>query len=208
MRLDIIARRGQALESLGREAEAIAEYRRAIAAAPKGYHLTVELYARIVGIHRRQQRLPALLAELEKAWPVASRGHFEWSLIGKLLEETGSQDEAIKAFQTAVAKAPTELETQRRLLVLLENTGRDADALAQLKIIVGIAPGEARFGIDYIERLFRAKDTAKAVEHSSKMEARFSRDAGVLSALADLHFRWGQDKHAEELYERIKKLPP
>src|SRR5207244_2209218 len=77
-RMEVISRRGQALEGMGKDDEAIAEYRRAIKLAPKGYYLETELTGRIVDIYRRKQALGQLLAQYEKEWPEGTRGHFEW----------------------------------------------------------------------------------------------------------------------------------
>ena len=132
-RVEVVARRGQALEGMGKDDEAVVEYRRAIKLAPKGYYLEVELTGRIIDIYRRKQALAALLAQYEKEWPEAARGHFEWDTLGKLYEETGAQDKAIAALKKAVAKAPWELETQRRLIQLLENSGRDDEALVAVR---------------------------------------------------------------------------
>ena len=52
-RVEVVARRGQALEGMAKDDEAVAEYRRAIKLAPKGYYLEVELTGRIVDIFRR-----------------------------------------------------------------------------------------------------------------------------------------------------------
>src|SRR5205085_1310285 len=76
-RVEVVARRGQALEGIGKDDEAIAEYHRAIKLAPKGYYLEVGLTGRIIDIYRRKQSLAALLTQYEKDWPEAARGHFE-----------------------------------------------------------------------------------------------------------------------------------
>ena len=68
-RVEVVARRGQALEGMGKDDEAVVEYRRAIKLAPKGYYLEVELTGRIIDIYRRKQALPQLLAQYEKEWP-------------------------------------------------------------------------------------------------------------------------------------------
>src|SRR5678816_3958389 len=70
-RVEVVARRGQALEGMNKDDEAVAEYRRAIKLAPKGYYLEVELTGRIIDIYRHKQALPALLAQYEKDWPEA-----------------------------------------------------------------------------------------------------------------------------------------
>jgi tetratricopeptide (TPR) repeat protein len=207
-RVEVVARRGQALEGMNKDDEAIAEYRRAIKLAPKGYYLEVELTGRIVDIYRRKQALPQLLAQYEKEWPEGSRGHFEWNTLGRLYEETGSQEKAIAALKKAVAKAPFELETQRRLIQLLENSGRDDEALAQYEAVVRAAPGEARFQLELAERYWRRGKEKPALDSLTRLQSRFPNDAGVLSAIADLYTRWGKDDLAIAQYERLAKLEP
>jgi len=207
-RVEVVARRGQALEGLGKDDDAVGEYRRAIKLAPKGYYLEVELTGRIIDIYRRKQSLAALLALYEKDWPEGARGHFEWDTLGKLYEETGAQDKAIGALKRAVAKAPWELETQRRLIQLLENSGRDDEALAAYEAVVRAAPGEARFQLDLAERYWRRGQEKKALDSLARLETRFPQDAGVLSAIADMYTRWGKEDLAIAEYERLAKLEP
>ncbi len=207
-RVEVVARRGQALEGMNKDDEAVAEYRRAIKLAPRGYYLEVELTGRIVDIYRRKQALPQLLAQYEKEWPERSRGHFEWNTLGRLYEETGSQDKAIAALKKAVAKAPTELETQRRLIQLLENSGRDDEALAQYEAVVRAAPGEARFQLELAERYWRRAKEKQALDSLARLQSRFPNDPGVLSAIADLYTRWGKEDLAIAQYERLAKLEP
>lgn len=207
-RVEVVARRGQALEGMNKDDEAVAEYRRAIKLAPKGYYLEVELTGRIVDIYRRKQALPQLLAQYEKEWPERSRGHFEWNTLGRLYEETGAQDKAIAALKKAVAKAPYELETQRRLIQLLENSGRDDEALAQYEAVVRAAPGEARFQLELAERYWRRGKEKQALESLTRLQGRFPNDTGVLSAIADLYTRWGKEDLAIAQYERLAKLEP
>jgi tetratricopeptide (TPR) repeat protein/HEAT repeat protein len=207
-RVEVVARRGQTLEGMAKDDEAVVEYRRAIKLAPKGYYLEAELTGRIVDIYRRKQSLATLLAQYEKEWPEAARGHFEWDTLGKLYEETGAQDKAIGALKRAVAKAPWELETQRRLIQLLENSGRDDEALVAYEAVVRAAPGEARFQLDLAERYWRRGQEKKALDALVRLEARFPQDAGVLSAIADMYTRWGKEELAIVEYERLAKLEP
>jgi cellulose synthase operon protein C len=207
-RVEVVARRGQALEGMQQDDEAVAEYRRAIKLAPRGYYLEIELTGRIIDIYRRKQSLPQLLAQYEKEWPEGSRGHFEWNTLGRLYEETGAQDKAIVALKKAVGKASHELETQRRLIQLLENSGRDDEALAQYEAVVRAAPGEARFQLELAERYWRRGQEKRALDSLSRLQSRFPSDAGVLSAIADLYTRWGKEDLAIAEYERLAKLEP
>lgn len=207
-RVEVVARRGQALEALGRDDEAKAEYRRAIKLAPRGYYIEVELTARIIDLHRRRQDLAGLIAEYERQWPEAGRGHFEWDTLGKLYEETGAPEKAIAALRRAAAKAPWELETQRRLISLLENSGRNDEALAQFEAVVRVAPGEARFQIDLVDRYWRRGQEKKALDALRRLETRFPGDPGILSAIADLYQRYGKEDLALAAYERLAKIEP
>src|SRR4051812_6474854 len=207
-RVEVVARRGQALEGVGKDDEAIAEYRRAIKLAPKGYYLEVELTGRIIDIYRRKQALPQLLAQYDKEWSEGTRGHFEWNTLGRLYEETGAQDKAIAALKKAVAKAAWELETQRRLIQLLENSGRDDEAVAQYEAVVRAAPGEARFQLELAERYWRRGKEKQALESLTRLQGRFPSDAGVLSAIADMYQRWGKEDLAIKQYERLAQLEP
>lgn len=207
-RVEVVSRRGQALEGMGKDDDAVAEYRRAIKLAPRGYYLEVELTTRIVDIYRKKGALAALLAEYEKAWAEGGRGHFEWSTLGKLYEETGQQDKAIAALRKAVARAAWELDTQRRLIQLLENSGKDAEALAQYEAVVRAAPGEARFQLDLADRYWRRGQEKKALDTLTRLQGRFPADAGVLSAIADLYQRYGKEDLAIAEYERLARLEP
>lgn len=207
-RMEIIARRGQVYEAMGKDDEAVAEYRRAMKLAPKGYYIEVELTQKIVDIYRRKQQLPTLLTYYEKEWPEGKRGHFEWSTLGKLYEETGAQDKAIAALRKAVAKAAYELDTQRRLITLLENSGRDDEAIAQYEAVVRAAPGEARFQLELADRYWRKGQEKKALDTLNRLKSRFPGDAGVLAAMADLYQRWGKEDLAIAEYERLSKLEP
>jgi tetratricopeptide (TPR) repeat protein len=108
-RVEVIARIGQALTEKGDTTAAVAEYRRAIKLVPRGYYLENELTERIIQIYSDRSQLPELLTELEREWPAKSRRHFEWATLGRLYDQTGSQDKAIAAYKAAVNHSAWEL---------------------------------------------------------------------------------------------------
>jgi tetratricopeptide (TPR) repeat protein len=128
-RVEVVARIGAAEEAKGDDAAAVVTYRRAIKLVPKGYYLETELTARIIDIYRRKQRPRDACSRYyeKRVAGSAAAAHFEWGTLGPLYEETGDQDKAVVALRKAVAKAPYELETQRRLIGLLEATGRELE---------------------------------------------------------------------------------
>ena len=195
---------------MGKDDEAVAEYRRAIKLAPKGYYLEVELTGRVIDIYRRKQALPALLAEYEKAWPEGSRGHFEWDTLGKLYEETGAQDKAIAALKKAVAKARVGARDAARADRSCSRTRAAMTRRSkQYEAVVRAAPGEARFQLELAERYWRrgqekkgARDARRACRAGSRATPACSpRSRTCTSAGARRISRSRQ-------YERLAKLEP
>ncbi len=208
LRVDVNARLGAAHESAGDDDAALAVYQRTIKPLARDHHLRRELVLRIVDIYRRRQTLPALVQELEKQWPAGSRTHFEWDLLAQLYEETGNQDGAIAAYRKALGKAPTELDTHRRLITLLGNAGRDAEALKQYEEIVRIAPGDPNFQLDLAQKYWANGDHKKALEVLGRLESRFRGDAGVYGVLAELYTRWGREDLALKAYTLLTQFEP
>lgn len=207
-RIEVATRLGQVFEGMGEDDRAVAEYRRAIDLAPKGYFLEVEVTDRIIDIFRKKQALPALIAQYEKQWPTSARRHFEWQTLGKLYEETGDHDQAIAALRRAVAASAGELDTQRRLIALLENSGRDGEALAQYEAVVRAAPGQQRFHLELAERYWRRGNEKKALASLRRLEQRFPNDPGVLASIASLYQVFGKDDLAIAQYERLVRIEP
>ena len=103
-RVEAIARRGRALEKRDRLA-AEAEYRRAMAQLPRDHYLRIELFGRLVELHRSGGTLGALLAISLDEWPVTSRGAFEWYELAKLYRAVGDQPHAIAALEQVVKRS-------------------------------------------------------------------------------------------------------
>ena len=164
-RVEVVARRGQALEGMGKDDDAVAEYRRAIKLAPKGYYLEVELTGRIIDIYRTQAGAARAARAVRegvargRARPLRV-GHARQALRGDRRRRTRRSPRS----RRRSAKSPWELETQRRLIQLLENTGRDDEALAQYEAVVRAAPGEARFQLELAERYWRRGEEKKALD--------------------------------------------
>jgi tetratricopeptide (TPR) repeat protein len=207
-KMEVIARIGDTLKVKGDGMAAVAEYRRAIKIAPRGYYLENELTQRVIEVYGDLGKLPELLAQYEKEWAVARRGFFEWDQLARLYDQLGRQSEAIAAYKKAVGKAPLELDTQTQLIKLLERAGRSDDALAQLEEVARIAPGEARFQHDLAQAYWKRGDAKKALDTLKRLEARFPAEPGVLAGIADLYIRWQKEDLAIALYERLARLEP
>ena len=207
-RLDLQARIGKEYEVLGDDNKAIFTYENTISAAGKGHFLRRELTERIIEIHRRRGDVRPLIAKYESRWPASARGHFEWSILARLYEATGDQDKAIAAYRKAVAAAPTELDTQKSLVTLLDLAGRDEDAEKQLAELTRVAPGEPRFLLDLARRVLRRGDKKRGLQLLDEAARRFPNDPGVRGALADLYARWGDPAKALKEHETLARIEP
>jgi Flp pilus assembly protein TadD len=96
---------------------------------------------------------------LAKLNPRSPRGHW---VRGLALEETGSTEEAIKAFQAALGVAPTSSAVQGKLAALYLAIGNSRDALQLAQQVVKAQPqsGAARFL--HARAMFRTGDVANA----------------------------------------------
>ena len=206
-RLDVIARRGDTLEHLNDDRGAVAEYRRAIAAAPKGYHLIPELTNRLVLVYRRQHAIPGLIARLEQDWPVKARGFFEWTTLGSLYAEIGSKPLAIVAYQHATKLAPEETDAQRHLIALFDRTGNPTAATEQYAAAMRGAPGDASLALELAERLW-PKDQAAAITVLTKLDPLAARDPSLQGAIADVYTKWGRHDLARRVIEKLARLEP
>jgi HEAT repeat protein/tetratricopeptide (TPR) repeat protein len=207
-RVNAMAAIGRELQALGRDDEAVAIYRQAIGLMPRTHHLRRDLTERIIEIFRKKQDLRGLIAGYEKEWPAGKRGFFEWDVLARLYEEVGEQDKALEAYRKAVKAEPYELDTQRRMIALLDRAGRDDEVIAAYEAVIRVAPGEPRFQIELAERYMRRGDKAKALDLAKKIAGRFPDDPGVHGALADLYSRWGEEKLALKEYEILVKIEP
>src|SRR5450432_1012017 len=86
-RLEAIVRRGDALGRAHAYDAASAEYRRALALAPRGYFLVAEIIEKLVEVARDQHALPDLTARFEHDWPERTRDALEWSTLASLYGE-------------------------------------------------------------------------------------------------------------------------
>ncbi len=126
-RVEVVARRGRgAREGLGKDDDAVVEYKRAIKLAPKSYYLEVEAHRphhrHLPRASRRCRSCSSSTAE--KAWPDGMRGHFEVGHARQALRRdrrAGQGDRRAQAGGRAGAVRGS--ETQRRLIQLLENSG-------------------------------------------------------------------------------------
>lgn len=205
-RLTAMTSQGTALAAMGKADEAIAQYERTLAQVPAGFFLAQELVTLVVDIERRRKRMPAAIAWLEKRWPARRRGHFEHAMLGDLHAENGDDERALVAYRRAVARAPTEVVTQRKLIALLDKV-RPTEALAQHEAAARVAPGDADLQIA-LARRYRTTRAAKALAVLAALSRRMGHDVRVRSSIAELYEEWDELALAIKEYEAIARLEP
>ena len=195
-----------ALDALGRTDEAIAQYEHTLDKVPAGYYLGEEIITRIIDVDRRRGQLGAAIERLEKRWPERRRAYFEWMTLGDLYHETHDDSRAIAAYERAVAIAPTEVTTQRKLIALLDLVS-PAEALAQHELAARLAPGDADLQIALAKR-YHAEQPDKAFAVLAALARRMNRNVNVRTTIAALYDQWDQLPRAIGEYEAIAAIEP
>jgi tetratricopeptide (TPR) repeat protein len=136
---DLMNRKGQVLERLGRAGEAVTWYERAAVLAPdtRSYHANVARVYLALG-----QLDPAIAAyrELVRLQPgdYAARNTLAMSL-----QRKGDDEAAIPEFQAAAALGPAESSVHLGLGVSLERVGRVPEAVKEYQRYVAMRPSSA-----------------------------------------------------------------
>ncbi len=205
-KLTSIMNQGDAANALGKPDDAIAQYERALDAAPSGYFLAAELVTRIVDTDRRRKQVGSAIARLEKRWPERRRHHFEWAMLGDLYKETGDTTKAIDAYRHAVKAAPTEVVTQRKLIALLDQHEPEG-ALAQHEAAARVAPGDSDLQLELAKRYHPTKPD-KALATLAALSKRQKYNVNVRTAIAALYEQWNDLPRAIFEYEGIVAAEP
>lgn len=205
-RLTAMVNQGVALERQGRIDEAIQQWIRTLDKMPRGYFLGTEIVPRIIDAERKRGRLAAAVTLFEKRWPERSRGYIEWDTLADLYKEMHWEEPAIAAYRRALTKAPTEVTTQRKLIVLLDKL-HPSEALAQHETAARVAPGDVDLQIELAKR-YKPGAPEKAFATLEKLSKRMSRNVNVRRTIAELYMAWDQPLRAVVEYDAIAKLEP
>src|SRR5262249_7111079 len=90
---------------------------------------------------------------------------------------------------------------------LYERTGRDAEALAEVRRLIASAPGEPRFRLELAERLMKAGNRDEALKIAQAL-GRESTDPALHAQLAELYTRWNLADPAMHEQELLVRLEP
>jgi tetratricopeptide (TPR) repeat protein len=118
---------GWLLESLGRQEEALALYRQAVAAVPDRWetHFDLGYY------HYQKKQYPAAAAAFRRATERKDVAPYVWKMLGHALERSGQLQEAVAAWETAGRVAPQDGVVATNLQRLRERMKTDNEERLQ-----------------------------------------------------------------------------
>jgi len=190
---------GKALEKLGKREEALTQYRRALSLAGES-GVRREIVAAIVDSYRQADRLPELIAELEKRPGAAAE---DLRTLGALYEETGQVEKALTGYRRALSADSKDLATRLKVVHLLEVRGDLEQAIAEYDALIKAAPRNPDFVFQLAEALISRGDRKKALARLQELEARSASDDETLAALVDFYERVDEKDRALSLLQRL-----
>jgi cellulose synthase operon protein C len=191
---------GVALVRAGRPREAIAELERALASAGTAAGVRREVYQTIAEVYRAENRLPELVARLEKD---PNRNVDELRLLALLYEESGQIDKALATARLVLAREPGDVATRLKVISLLEAQGALDRAVAEYEALIRAAPRNPDYAFRLAGVLIQRGERARALDELRRLEARAGNDLDLLSGLVEFYERMGEKERSLALLERL-----
>lgn len=193
---------GKVLSKLGKHAEALSTLAEAERNTSQQSGLRLEVLDALVEAHRAADRLPELVARLEKT------GGLDFDhlvLLGRLQEETGQVDRARKSYETALGRNAEAVDVRQKLIQLLELSGELDAVIGHYQKLIRVAPQNADFSFHLAETYLQRGQPADALRVLTQLEARSSQQDDTLARLVDVYERMGESDRAMGLLERLAK---
>jgi cellulose synthase operon protein C len=194
---------GRAQVKAGKSAEALATLQRALATAGKEAGVRNEVYELIAEVHRKEQTLGTLVAELEKE---GANDFQRLQLLGHLYEETGDGTKALATYKKALALNPKHLDLRLKVVRILQSQGEIDKAITEYESLVRAAPNNPTFVFELAEAILQRGDRARALRLLVEVEARSGSDEEILSRLADFYGRIGENDKSVATLTRLSQL--
>ena len=191
---------GRALAKADRGKEALDVLRQALRASGSQAGVRTELYEVIAEVYRKEQRVPELLAELEKEGGSDSA---RLLLLGSLYEESGDTEKALATYKRALGQNPRNLDVRLKVVRLYQARGELDKAITEYEALVRAAPNNPTFVFELTEALLQRGERARALTVLSEVETRAHGDEDILGRIADYYGRLGESARAVRLLERL-----
>jgi cellulose synthase operon protein C len=191
---------GLALSRAGRRKEALVELERALGAAGATAGVRREVYQALTEVYRADERLPELVARLEKA---GAHGAEELRLLATLYEEQGRIDKALTTYRRVLGLEPSDVGTRLKVVSLLEAQGSLEQAIKEYESLIRAAPRNPEYVFRLVGALLERGDRARALAELGRLEARSGTDEDILSALVEYYEKIGEKERSVLLLERL-----
>ena len=169
--------RGTCLQRMGRHAEAIEDFKRAIAVNPN----LAEALCNLGIAHRSLGDIPAALSAYDRAIEIAPSMVEAYCNKGVALKEAGQIDQSIRAFHQAASISPDHPETHGNLGVALQRAKQFGAAIASYTKAIELKP-------DYIDAHY---NLALLHQESNQLESALQGFEKVLSLNPDYEYLAG-----------------
>lgn len=194
---------GRAQAKAHKNPAALATLKRALATAGQDAGVRAEVYETITEIYRAEQRLPALIKEMEAEHP---SDFPRLALLGGLYEETGDARAAIGVYRRALAVNPRHIDLRLKLVRLLQSQGELDKAIAEYDGLLRAAPNNPQFVFEQCDALLQRGDRTRALQLLGQLESRAGTDEEVLSRVADFYGRIGEGERALRVLQRLTQV--
>lgn len=164
-----------------------------------------ELLLAMVDAFRGANRLPELIALLERE---SHNDPGRLALLGTLYEEAGRLDEALGRYRKALALAPGNTDARLKLIQLLQLRGDLAAAAGEYRKLAAENPRNPEYVFQLADLYQKMGDTKGAMDALAKLGERSQSDPEILAATVDFYERVGESDKALHLLERLVALAP
>jgi Tfp pilus assembly protein PilF len=164
-----------------------------------------ELRYELAEIYVQRGALQAAAPLLRRVLAETPRDVRARTLYGTVLRDLGLYPQAEKELRFALGIDSRRAETHGALAILLDLTGRGAEALDHHRRAVSRSPGDARLRNNYGFSLYVAGDTDAAIAH---LERALALDPGLAQAHLNLGFAYGRAGRLDEAGRAFRAALP
>jgi tetratricopeptide (TPR) repeat protein len=197
---------GELYEQMGKDDEALEQYRQGLKLVTSSNWLYRELQQRIIGVYRRTDRLQEFLDKEAANW--RSLSYDQAMMLAGVYEELGKEEEALKHYKLAGARDGRNVDPRLKVIQIHQRRGNTKEVMEGYQALIRIAPGESRYQFDLARLYFRDGDRKRGEAVLQQIRRRFARDPDVLVQLADVYMRFEMQDEALEIYKQLVRNEP
>jgi tetratricopeptide (TPR) repeat protein len=198
---------GRAYAGANQHERAIETYRRALRIAGSDAGVRRELYEAMTESFVALNQLGLWIQELERDSSGGDR-HDRAMLLGRLYDQAGNAQAAVRAYQRAIAARPTDVDAHRAIAQLYRRQGLRELEIAAYRRLVQLAPREMDWVIELAELLVNAGRRDEAFRMLADTSRRAGNDPTVHERLAEVYARFGRMQDSLRETELVARLDP